>query len=386
MSRILVISPVATHPQNAGNSARIYSFLSHLKKKGHQIHLLLVARSKYKGDIKAMEACWNGFYYYPHERTTLYYIKALFLFLYERIFPQKIIPMGIDDWYGIGMDGIIQDLHQSLTFDCVLVQYAYFSRAFNNFDNGVRKIIDTHDVFGGRYKKFIQNKQRPTFFYTTEEEEIIGLKRADTIIAIQNKEQQYFQKALDKNVVTIGHLMDQPAPPNKEKTSNEKKLLYVGSANTVNTFALKWFLSEVFPKIKQEIPDINLYIVGTICNVFQDLPGRCHSLGKVEDLTALYRTTDIVINPIKFGSGLKIKSIEALAYGLPLVTTSVGCEGIEDGINNAFLLAESPTEFAQSIIKILKDDNFYKKLSKCAYQYYENYQKENIKILSQIFK
>ena len=75
---------------------------------------------------------------------------------------------------------------------------------------------------------------------------------------------------------------------------------------------------------------------------------------KIDDLNVLYgRKADLIINPVQLGGGLKIKNVEALANGLPLITTPEGANGLEDGINNAFLLANTTEEWIESIIAVM---------------------------------
>ena len=93
--------------------------------------------------------------------------------------------------------------------------------------------------------------------------------------------------------------------------------------------------------------------------------------GIVDDLDEIYRRIDIVINPVRVGSGLKIKNVEALANGLPLVTTSHGAEGMEDGAGTAFLVADTPQDFAEHINQLLASQETRQALGEQAYAYAE---------------
>jgi glycosyltransferase involved in cell wall biosynthesis len=75
----------------------------------------------------------------------------------------------------------------------------------------------------------------------------------------------------------------------------------------------------------------------------------------VEDLSAAYARAAVVVNPRRFGTGLSIKSIEALACGRPLVATAAGATGLEDAAGGAFLLREDPGEFAEAVLQVLGD-------------------------------
>ncbi len=153
----------------------------------------------------------------------------------------------------------------------------------------------------------------------------------------------------------------------KEKL--HKKILFIGSRNPINVYGLDYFIKDVFPQIKLQFDDAQLILAGDICDVVESFDG-CIKLGRVEDLKDAYELADLVINPILFGTGLKIKNIEALGYSKPFVTTTVGAEGIENGaVDRAFLMADSPEEFVSHITKIFSDIELYKKLSKNAYNF-----------------
>ncbi|HEY9664990.1 MAG TPA: glycosyltransferase, partial [Allocoleopsis sp.] len=103
-----------------------------------------------------------------------------------------------------------------------------------------------------------------------------------------------------------------------------------------------------------------------------------------KELQEGYDLASLVINPIPYGTGLKIKTIEALGYAKPLVTTSVGAEGLEEGIDRAFLVADTPEAFAQAIITILDDPEVAARLSRQAYNFARQWNENNLRQLANI--
>jgi glycosyltransferase involved in cell wall biosynthesis len=91
--------------------------------------------------------------------------------------------------------------------------------------------------------------------------------------------------------------------------------------------------------------------------------------GFVDDLEKLYDSLDIVINPVRCGAGLKIKNVEALTHGIPLITTSHGASGIEDGASKAFLIGNTPNEYLLAFNKLVENYDFRKRLSENAFEY-----------------
>jgi glycosyltransferase involved in cell wall biosynthesis len=78
-------------------------------------------------------------------------------------------------------------------------------------------------------------------------------------------------------------------------------------------------------------------------------------LGEIADITAAYAQAQVVLNPLRFGTGLKIKSVEALSYGRPLVTTSVGAEGLGAGCEGAWMVGTDAKGLADHCVRLLRD-------------------------------
>ena len=154
-----------------------------------------------------------------------------------------------------------------------------------------------------------------------------------------------------------------------------KKILFLGSGNPSNIFGIQTFIAEIFPPIRASIPDLELIIVGTICSKIMDQEGIV-KMGELPSLKSIYDLSDIVINPLTIGTGLKIKSIEALGFSKALISTSVGADGLEDGINSAFLLANNAEEFCNALNSIIFDNNTYLNLCNKAAEFVEDWNSE----------
>ncbi|MFH2066083.1 MAG: glycosyltransferase family 4 protein [Pseudomonadota bacterium] len=357
--RVLLISPIPSHPQTAGNRARIYNLALSIKKFGHELYFAHVEREF--GDTAAMKECWGNDFHFtisyarPNKLSSRIRRKVNTFFDKE----SKYI-FFIDDWYDDSIGNYFKKLYRKYRFDIVIVEYAFFSKALTCFPKHVLKIVDTHDVLTDRHKIYLRNDKKYNWFSTTKSQEKKGLKRADIIISIQDKEKDFFSRLTDKYTVTIGHTVKiQPSKTNKIKGRN---ILFIGSANQSNIDAFHLFYDKIFPKIRQIIREAALVVAGPICRILNDDMEGIVNKGPGVDLDTIYECADIVINPIRFGTGLKIKNIEALGYAKPLVTTSIGAEGIESGADKAFLVADDPENFSNAVIKILQDSLVYRNL------------------------
>ena len=383
MKKILVISPVPTHPNSCGCSERINRFLLELEKLDCEFLFAHISCSWMKSDNSLMQQAWKNFilipYVFPRSIMKIG-IKAVFNRLIRKLLillKMNYVPIfSIDEWYDDNIDKFLKNLANQNKFDIVIVEYVFFSKALENFDNSILKIIDTHDVFTNRQKLYQANKETPGFFYTDSFNEKKGLERANKVIAIQDLEKSFFQEqlGLGNKVYTIGHFVELD---NLFDPILENNIVFFGSSNPINVKSINFFLEEVLPKIKYQIPDVNFLVGGGICSCLGESM-HYRKLGSVEDKKLIYKQATIMVNPMLFGTGIKIKNVESLGYGIPLVTTSIGAEGLEDGINRAFLVGDNSEEFAQKVIKILSNQKYRLDLSSSAFQFAQHINNKNM--------
>jgi GT2 family glycosyltransferase/SAM-dependent methyltransferase/glycosyltransferase involved in cell wall biosynthesis len=143
-------------------------------------------------------------------------------------------------------------------------------------------------------------------------------------------------------------------------------LLFVGSfPHPPNRDAAHWLVEEILPRVHQELPDVMTYIVGS--QPTEDIKALAGDgvrvLGWVEDLTELYETARLFVAPLRYGAGMKGKVGESLAYGLPVVTSPIGAEGMGLQEGQDLLVAESASEFAAEVVRAYSDEALWKRLA-----------------------
>lgn len=145
-------------------------------------------------------------------------------------------------------------------------------------------------------------------------------------------------------------------------------LLFVGGfAHPPNADAVLWFAREVFPKIREKL-DVTFYVVGSrvteeIKNLEQ--PGNgivVKGFVSEEELSSLYQSCRLVVVPLRYGAGVKGKVVEAIYNGAPIVTTSVGSEGIP-GVEDVLIVRDSEKEFADAVTEVYGDVDRLRELS-----------------------
>lgn len=146
-----------------------------------------------------------------------------------------------------------------------------------------------------------------------------------------------------------------------EDFAKREGLLFVGGfAHPPNADAVLWFANDVFPHIRERIPGIRFYVVGSkVTEEIQALHSEENGIiikGFVteEELAGLYASCRIVVAPLRYGAGVKGKIVEAIYNGAPIVTTSVGAEGIP-GVETVLEIADDPDDFAVKTAELYED-------------------------------
>jgi len=319
---ILVVSPTPTHPQDHGNRKRVFELCSELKSQGAKIHFVHYASEHDWRTARPvrweeeMMAAWDSYQLVAPSRS-----------LHDvAVGPDHLI----DEWADPVLSSYIRWAFKVRTYDVVLVEYTWLSFCFDAVPEGVFKICDTHDVFGGRRALLEAHAIAPEFFYTTPDEEKKGLRRADLVWAIKESERSYFETTLGlKDCITM--LYAEPPRGWWIKQPSQDGWLRVGimgARNNVNRSNLATFLATALPIFETYMAPVKLVIAGGCSDDFKDYHHpNLEVLGRVADVTNFYRDMDVICAPVQFSTGLKIKVAEALASGAPLVAHAHAMEG-----------------------------------------------------------
>ena len=206
--------------------------------------------------------------------------------------------------------------------------------------HGISAIIDTHDVWSIRRQRESEAGVASKIAFEDSDEERL-LQLADALIAIQPLEAEVLQRmAPDATVLVAEHPIDIVDTPDVPVDPNT--VLFVGSKAHHNVFALTRFVAEQWHVVQDTLPTARLRVVGNIVEGVDEKTRTAENVefvGFAEDVHLEYARAALVVNPAVYGSGLKIKSVEALAHGRPLLSTPVGIEGLEDGSDCAFVTA-----------------------------------------------
>lgn len=291
----------------------------------------------------------------------------------------------VDQWYDDTMSQAVSELHQKHEFDAVVVEYIFLSKALEALPDHVLKVIDTHDQYSDRVRQFTSHNLYPEWFFTSAAEERKGLSRAHVVIAIQTQEEQFFRSLLskDKKILTVGHLAPTHALPDSQ-AYHALRLGYVAGRSTLNERALEWFMKNVWYPHFADQGEIELHIFGSICDALSATDNQLFLHGVISDPKNIYQQADLFLNPVQAGTGLKIKSAEALAHGKYLLATPTGLAGLEEAISTDCLTENDPEAWVH-IIQSFMARNDHHLVSERNRQFYQNYLAQSQKNLRSIF-
>lgn len=235
--------------------------------------------------------------------------------------------------------------------DFVIADYIFQARAFDELAVPRKRCaILMHDLFHARLGGEVDSVAA-----VSREDEIALLSKAGAIIAIQRREADFVRDNVPAARVILAPMAAEGLVP-QSSPGRSGRVLFVGSRTAPNSHGLRWFIDEVWPLVRARHAEARLDVAGTVCDDFsgEDAPGVVLH-GRVETLDALYADAGVVVSPLLFGSGLKIKLVEAMGRGKAIVATGVTLQGVAQECAGTLMRAEDEEDFARAIDALLDD-------------------------------
>jgi len=258
---------------------------------------------------------------------------------------------------------VLAELYTRNTYHVCIFERVYLHPLRSAIPAHCTAVLDTHDLL---YRHAASRRKLGLAADTlTWEDELAILSAYDLVLMIQADEHAEVERHLGKRALLVPHPVSFPCRP---VVPERRRLGYVASRYQANVDALSWFLDRVWPQLADLGAELHLF--GSICEVYPPTAdSQVLRRGFVPDFNRVWGEIDVAINPVLWGSGLKIKNVEALGNGLPLVTTSHGSSGMRAAIGHALRCADTPDEFADACRSLLTDSNSRRHLSEAAYRY-----------------
>lgn len=265
-------------------------------------------------------------------------------------------------------------------FDAVILGYPEVANtmlsAVKRILPGAKIIYDTVDVHFVRLGREFQITKNAKFAEEAERLKKIEThlaREADEVWCVTEIDKKFLQAVAPEAKIEI--VPNIYAPQTRGKTFAERRdLLFVGDfKQRPNIDAIVYFLDEIFPLVLEKLPDVRLRIVGdaTPTEVFARNAENISVEGFVSNATPIFSDTRVFVAPLRFGAGISGEIGQALAFGLPTVTTEIGAEGMNLIDGQEILLANGAREFAEAIARVYQSEELWKRLAENGYRFIE---------------
>ncbi len=362
--RILFLCNKLPHPEVAGGHRIIYQRIRHLVKAGHQVSLLTFVTDETEEKYQSIQPFLEELQTRPLPQRNII-VRALHDYL--------ALSRPAVFWKSYSKDMVLKlsDMVEKGNYDVVVAEFSEMGQYLhkNPYLSAVHKVISCHRCVVSSYEKYKDIGGVKWRLYLKSLPQVRGLEKyefemyrsVDRTLVLTPQDRftmQYYAPDLSISVtssgVDINHLQEHPPVP------KEPIVLMTGyMRDPANDDGVKWFYKNVWPQLSKNHPEIKFYIVGAEPSrqLKRILSGerRIIITGKVKDLRPYRNRARVMISPVRLGSGIRTKVLEAMASGLPVVSTSLGMAGIEAQTGVNCLIADTPELFTRSVEWLLTD-------------------------------
>ncbi len=366
--KILFLSSWFPYPTDNGSKIRIYNLLLGLARR-HQITLLsFTDRPETDPRVPELQAICEKVIAVPRKAFNPTSLQASLGFF-------SPLPRSVKDTFSPEMAQQIQETLQNESFDLVIASQmgaAGYSRYFR----GIPALLEEVEVAVPyeSYKHATTPVQRFRRGLTWSKHRSYVSRVLDDFEActvVSEREKRLLAEVIPgfKNVVVIPNCVDLAAYEGIRLAPQPDTLIFTGSFRfSANYDAMVWFLQDVYPCIQSQIPAVRLIITGDHAGLPLPPARNVIRTGFVEDVRSLIKSAWVSLVPIRVGGGTRLKILEAMALGTPVVSTTKGAEGLDVQDGKHLLIADSPETYAEAVVKILKDQKLREQISVRAYQ------------------
>jgi len=386
--KILFTAPRIAHPPKNGPELRIENSLIGLGQVG-ELHVL--SRCSYtsiggeEAELFFKKHCFQ-FEYLPSVRPT-----CISLFI-DRIINRLVGGRIYDIFYLLFI--INRDAKYIVKYadnNCIRVIWFGFGNMSYTLMKRIKKIApslklicDTDSVYSRfilRELPYVADEKRKLQIMKSgrkkELEEADWVKWCDITTAVSETDAQYYRNISSEawririfsNVINIDSYKNRHITPNGLKHPN----MYLAGSfwpNSPMEQAARWVIDKILPLVQQRYPNIHLYIIGNgATEILSDMIASSFTIvGDVDSVLPYLTNADVALVPLKYESGTRFKILEAAACLVPIVSTSLGAEGLPVLDKESILIADNENEFAEAILRILDDVEFGNKIAANCYK------------------
>lgn len=369
--RILIVYPHNFTLRNSGINSRYYELLRYFTARNFHLDVLGLKgfMDQWPDDenVSNDEIKVEGLYLYDFQegiRQTAasgWNVRKLFSRIFSKSSSLKY--QELPDFAFSGMRKYFDRIVSSGHYNYILISYAYWAGLIEG-----RSYPDTTlvlEISDFLTLNLYDAENGAVDIGALMNEELRRVNLFNKVFCINEEELRFFSRLAKKpEFFYIPHFMKLPEIHREEPGYD---ICLVASDNPHNIKGIEWFYREVMPLLPEKL---HYLIVGKITGHLPRLLENVRVIPFAEDLRKIYGSSKIAICPLLGGTGMKIKVVEALSYGLPVVSTSFGVTGFPDKSNNGCLVADEPQTFAAYLSKLVSDGPFYNSQHQLALNYF----------------
>ncbi|SNB46616.1 glycosyltransferase family 4 protein [Geobacter sp. DSM 9736] len=348
---VLIISHINPANPTAGNERRLFNLIRWLRGEGYRVELLLnlvdipyAARQKLHEVVDAVHSLPSSSFVDILSDRFCGKSNVWKHQIVNRLSPPSLMQSTAK---------VVNNVKPA----AVISEYIFAAPCLAAVPGDFLKLIDTHDMYSRRAPG------DPYYCQPELERELLLL--ADIVIAIQRDEAAEFARLVpERTVITAG--IDYDVETRRSSEVESGSILLVGSDNNANIDGFHHFFSFAWSRIRALCPSAQLRVIGKIGNNFSCADDRVKLYGWVESLDEEYARAAVVINPTFYGTGLKIKTVEALCKGKAVVATSNSVEGLEAP---PCRIEDDWNKFAEAVVDLVSNPEKRRAYEAAAYSY-----------------
>lgn len=376
---ILIILSYVPYPVKAGGTQAVYSMVNILRKQVH-ISIVINMPKSQESNLNALKEIWTDVAFFPFypKRNPLYYLMRFFQIKVSTFFRMKSVQTLHSPFENYTSEWIeyVNAIVYKISPDIVQTEF------YNNQDivyalpDWLKKIYVQHEIHYVVNKSWIQsidlwdNPVVQAMYRKMRAEEIAAMNSYNAVFTLNSPDKERLER---DGVVSPIYCSPVGVTPAKERNSCEfsDKLIFVGTGgHPPNVEALEWFVENVWRHILAQYPNISLHVIGFWKKKKQEQFRNTANLyfeGFVSSLQETFRG-GISIVPILRGSGIRMKILDAVNYGTPFISTSIGALGMgfEDG-RDCFI-ADTAEDFTQKLLLLIQDEGLRKRFYDSSFQ------------------
>jgi glycosyltransferase involved in cell wall biosynthesis len=368
--KILQVSNRVPYPLNEGGTIGIYNYTRGFSELGCEVTLFAQAARKHRIDMEEAKRVLGGygrFEVFPVNTD----VNAWDAF--KNLFSDK--SYNVERFYDpMYEQALIKELQQN-EYDVIQIEGTFpalYSDVIFKHSKNAKVVLRQHNVEFQIWERLAKNAKNPIkkWYLSLLSKRLKRFERKHlnqyaALVPVTEDDGNLF-----KEMGCTIPIFPSPAGIDTEmwkpsENISPKTLYHIGSLEWMpNLEAMLWFVEEVWPEILKQDPEVQFYVAGKgmpehIKNM--DVT-NVHMIGEVDSATDFVQDKSISVVPLKSGSGIRLKILEAMSAGKPVVSTTIGAQGIEYEPNTNIVIGDSATEFAHAVMRLLNDEAFDQKV------------------------